>query len=76
MSGSIRIGDLELIRNAEERFMEMNAIIWKYKKQSDMERLVMRGFLLLRLKEVQTLQDTYDHLRAFAQLCQQFQGII
>lgn len=75
-TGQIEIGDVLLIDTHKKTFYDLNCIIWKCDKKSDLEKELVFQTLQLRCKEVKMVKDMCDNIQELVLLCQHFTGKI
>lgn len=74
-NGSIQIRKLKVILDAKRGYKEVTAVIWKYEHCEQFEEGRISSLLDRRHKELETLDETFEHIIYFKELLQCFEGI-
>lgn len=74
-NGSIQIGELKLILESKREYKEVIAVIWEHERREEFEEGRISSLLDRRHKELEKLDETFEHIIGLKELLQCFEGI-
>lgn len=74
-NGSIQIGKLKLILKSKREYKEVIAVLWEHEHCEEFEERRISSLLDRRHKELEKLDETFEHIIGLKELLQCFEGI-
>ncbi|XP_056014152.1 E3 ubiquitin-protein ligase rnf213-alpha-like isoform X2 [Ostrea edulis] len=72
LTGTMCIGDIEMINEYVDSFLRTNSVIWKSEKKEDLDQTLVRETLVLRCKEIRKFQEIQTYVGVLVHMCQHF----